>query len=78
MSAVLDTGIIYAYYDQRDAWHTRSVDFIRSEQGDLIVPATADKSLLGESEGDLTLSQGSRPLALPPQPFCLLRWRPGC
>jgi predicted nucleic acid-binding protein len=38
MSVLLDTGIVYAYYDRDDAWHTRARAFIEGEQG-LILPA---------------------------------------
>lgn len=39
MAVLLDTGIIYAYYDRSDAWHTRARSVIREEAGGLIVPA---------------------------------------
>ena len=39
MAVLLDTGILYAYYDRRDAWHERSVDIARRDEGQLIVPA---------------------------------------
>ena len=39
MPAILDTGILYAYYDRRDAWHGQSVDLVKRELGALIVPA---------------------------------------
>ena len=39
MSVLLDTGIVYAYYDRDDAWHARSRTFIESEQRGLILPA---------------------------------------
>ncbi|MCP4655384.1 MAG: PIN domain-containing protein [bacterium] len=39
MAVLLDTGIVYSYYDRRDSWHTRSVEFLTQEQGELIVPA---------------------------------------
>jgi predicted nucleic acid-binding protein len=38
MTALLDTGIIYAYYDSRDDWHAASYKFISSE-ANLIVPS---------------------------------------
>lgn len=55
MSALLDTGILYAYYDRRDAWHERSRELIRSEPGDLIVPSPVIPEvdhLLGHRLGD--------------------------
>ena len=39
MSVLLDTGIVYAYYDRDDAWHARVRAFIENEQQGLIVPA---------------------------------------
>lgn len=39
MPVLLDTGILYAYYDRSDAWHARSVALVRHEAGGLIVPA---------------------------------------
>jgi uncharacterized protein len=39
MAVLLDTGILYAYYDRRDAWHGRAVELMQGEQGQLIVPA---------------------------------------
>ncbi|HEY7498055.1 MAG TPA: PIN domain-containing protein [Vicinamibacterales bacterium] len=39
MSVLLDTGIVYAYYDRSDAWHRRARAFIESEQRGLILPA---------------------------------------
>ncbi len=39
MPVILDTGVLYAYYDRRDAWHRRSVDLVKNEPGPLIVPA---------------------------------------
>jgi len=39
MAILLDTGILYAYYDRRDAWHQRAVELISSEEGELIVPS---------------------------------------
>ena len=38
MSILLDTGIVYAYYDRDDAWHARARTFVEGEQG-LILPA---------------------------------------
>ncbi len=39
MSVLLDTGIVYAYYDRSDRWHTRARAFIEGEQRGLILPA---------------------------------------
>jgi hypothetical protein len=39
MSVLLDTGIVYAYYDRSDAWHDRARIFIQSERRGLILPA---------------------------------------
>jgi hypothetical protein len=39
VSVILDTGIIYAYYDRSDAWHARAKAVISREQRGLIVPA---------------------------------------
>lgn len=39
MSVLLDTGIVYAYYDQSDAWHARARRFVEGEQGGLILPS---------------------------------------
>jgi len=36
---LLDTGILYAYYDRSDAWHARAIAVVRAEAGQLIVPA---------------------------------------
>ena len=39
MAVLLDTGILYAYYDRSDSWHARALGLVRSEAGGLIVPA---------------------------------------
>ena len=39
MSVVLDTGIVYAYYDRSDRWHARARAVIEGEQRGLILPA---------------------------------------
>ena len=39
MSVLLDTGIVYAYYDRSDAWHTRARTLVQREQRGLILPA---------------------------------------
>jgi len=39
MSVLLDTGIVYAYYDRSDRWHGRARAFIEGERRGLILPA---------------------------------------
>lgn len=39
MSILLDTGIVYAYYDRDDTWHTRARALVEREQRGLILPA---------------------------------------
>jgi predicted nucleic acid-binding protein len=39
VSVLLDTGIVYAYYDRSDRWHARARDVIRQEARGLILPA---------------------------------------
>lgn len=39
MSILLDTGVVYAYYDRSDAWHARARKLIESEHRGLILPA---------------------------------------
>jgi len=39
MALLLDTGILYAYYDRSDSWHKRTVELLRSEEGQLVLPA---------------------------------------
>jgi predicted nucleic acid-binding protein len=39
MSVLLDTGIVYAYYDQDDRWHARSKALIQGGQRGLILPS---------------------------------------
>ena len=38
MPVLLDTGVLYAYYDRSDSWHARAAALIRAEAGGLIVP----------------------------------------
>lgn len=38
MPVILDTGIVYAYYDRSDDWHRRSVDLMTNERGQFVVP----------------------------------------
>ncbi len=54
MAILLDTGILYAYYDRSDSWHERAVALMRSERGGLVVPAPVIPEvdhLLGERLG---------------------------
>lgn len=54
MAILLDTGILYGYYDRRDRWHLASRKLIESEAGVLIVPAPVLPEvdyLLGERLG---------------------------
>lgn len=39
MSVLLDTGIVYAYYDRSDGWHSRARALVQGEQRGLILPA---------------------------------------
>jgi predicted nucleic acid-binding protein len=39
VSLLLDTGIVYAYYDRSDAWHARARKLITAAQRGLILPA---------------------------------------
>jgi predicted nucleic acid-binding protein len=39
VSVLLDTGIVYAYYDRSDAWHPRARRLLEEEQLGLILPA---------------------------------------
>jgi predicted nucleic acid-binding protein len=39
VSVLLDSGIIYAYYDRSDAWHTRARTLVQGEERGLILPA---------------------------------------
>jgi predicted nucleic acid-binding protein len=39
VALLLDTGILYAFYDRSDSWHKRSLTLFRQEQGGLVVPA---------------------------------------
>ena len=39
MSLLLDTGIVYAYYDRSDDWHARARTLLRTEPHGLILPA---------------------------------------
>ena len=39
MAVLLDTGILYAYYDRSDAWHKRALALLLAEEGSLVVPS---------------------------------------
>jgi uncharacterized protein len=39
VSILLDTGIVYAYYDRGDAWHARARAVIEGARSGLILPA---------------------------------------
>jgi predicted nucleic acid-binding protein len=39
MSVLLDSGIVYAYYDRSDSWHDRARALVQGEQHGLILPA---------------------------------------
>jgi uncharacterized protein len=39
MSVLVDTGIVYAYYDRSDRWHARARSLVRGAHGGLILPA---------------------------------------
>jgi predicted nucleic acid-binding protein len=36
---LLDTGILYAYYDRTDTWHGRARRLVEAHSGSLLVPA---------------------------------------
>ena len=36
---ILDTGVLYAYYDRSDTWHRRALALMGDEAGGLVVPA---------------------------------------
>jgi hypothetical protein len=39
MSVLLDSGIVYAYYDRSDRWHERARTLVEREQRGLVLPA---------------------------------------
>lgn len=39
MAVLLDTGIVYAYYDRNDRWHAAAASLLSSETGGLLLPA---------------------------------------
>ena len=40
MALLVDTGVLYALADRRDAWHRRVVDYLRAHRGALLAPVT--------------------------------------
>ena len=64
MSVILDTGIVYAYYDRSDRWHASARALLQAEARGLILPAVVIPEadyLLGQRLGDRsrrTLYQG--------------------
>lgn len=43
-ASVVDSGVLYALFDTRDAWHSRSTAFFKADAQDAVVPLT----ILGE------------------------------
>lgn len=39
MAVILDSGILYAYYDRADTWHAAALDVFMGHRDGLIVPA---------------------------------------
>ena len=39
MAVLLDTGIVYAYYDRSDRWHRAAAQLLSTEMGGLLLPA---------------------------------------
>lgn len=39
MAVLLDSGILYAYYDRSDRWHRAAVELITAELGRLLLPS---------------------------------------
>lgn len=39
MSVLLDTGIVYAYYDRSDRWHAQARALVERERNGLVLPA---------------------------------------
>jgi uncharacterized protein len=39
MAVLLDSGVVYAYYDRSDRWHRAAVELVRAEAGALMLPA---------------------------------------
>ena len=54
MAVLLDTGVLFAYYDRRDAWHPASRRLLEGEAGGLVIAAPVISEvdyLLGERLG---------------------------
>jgi predicted nucleic acid-binding protein len=41
VSLILDTGIVYAYYDRSDEWHARARALLKGRERTLVLPAPA-------------------------------------
>jgi predicted nucleic acid-binding protein len=39
VALLLDTGVVYAYYDRSDDWHSRAVEVLGRERRGLVLPA---------------------------------------
>jgi len=39
MAVLIDSGILYAYYDRSDRWHPAATELVEAEVGGLLVPA---------------------------------------
>ena len=55
MSVLLDTGIVYAYYDRSDRWHAKARALLKAEARGLILPTPVIPEidhLLGARLGD--------------------------
>jgi predicted nucleic acid-binding protein len=53
---LLDTGIVYAYYDRSDTWHARARTLVQGEAQGLILPAP----VVPEVDHLLTVRLGSK------------------
>jgi predicted nucleic acid-binding protein len=54
VAVLLDTGVLYAYYDRSDSWHRRAVALMGKEREGLVVPSPVIPEvdhLLGERLG---------------------------
>jgi predicted nucleic acid-binding protein len=80
VAILLDTGVLYAYYDRSDRWHTAAAALIRQEAGGLLVPGPVVPEvdhLLGRRLGAAArhafyrgLTEASYLLAEVPQQLC--------
>ena len=41
MPLLVDTGVLYALVDRSDAWHSRTVDYVKTSETNLLAPVTA-------------------------------------